>query len=127
MSAEYSVGVAYGIVVGSESDIAATIIEAYCDDAAPRLEEMSIIKFNRDYPSMTLDTSADYWSGSIKNNVIFYIGDTYKNINPKDDSYDAFYANELEPTEEAKKELSKFAAHFGIEDTPGICIWSCIS
>lgn len=127
MSAEYSVGVAYGIVVASESDIAAAIIEAYCDDEAPRLEEMSIIKFNREYPSMTLDTSADHWSGSIKNNVIFYIGDTYKNINPKEASYDAFYANDLEPTDEAKNELSKFADRFGIEDNHGVCIWSSIS
>lgn len=126
VSVEYSVGVAYGFVVAIDSNIASKIMAAYCDPEEQRIEEISYYDFKRDYPSLLIETSMDNWSGSITNNAIFYVADSFKNINPRDDSYDAFYVNDLEPTTEAKNELSKFAARFGIEDTPGMCIWSSI-
>jgi hypothetical protein len=126
MSIEYSVGVAYGIIVASDSPVASAIISAYRDQEDIQLGEMSFLKFQEDYPTLSLNTSSDSWSGSITNNVIFYIEDTFKNINPRDDSYDAFYVNELEPDIDAKQELNQFAVRFGIEEEPGICIWSSI-
>lgn len=126
MSVEYSVGVAYGIVVASDSDVAVAIIDAYCDPENPRIEELNILKFNKDYPSVSFDTSSDSWSDSIKNNVIIYIKDTHKNINPREGGFDAFNTNELEPDAEAKSQLNQFLVRFGIEDEPGMCIWCSI-
>lgn len=127
MSIEYSIETAYGIIVASDdSDVALAIIDAYCDPEDPRMEEISFPKFNKDYPLLSIGSSSDSWSGSIKDNVIFYIGETRKDINPRDGSYDAFYTSELEPDAEGKRELNEFLVRFGIEDEPGICVWASV-
>lgn len=124
MGVEYSIEIAYGLIVASDdSDVALAIIDAYCDPEDPRMEEINFTKFNKDYPSLSIGSSSDSWSGSIKNNVIFFIDETRKDINLRFGSYDAFYTAELEPNADAKRQLNEFAARFGIEDEPGNCIW----
>lgn len=128
MSVEFSIETGYGLIVAADdsSDIAKAIIEAYGDPKDPRLAEISIGKLQRDYPSITVGSSSDSWSGSIKENVIFYIKDTRKDINLRFNIYDAFYTSELEPDADAKRQLNEFAARFGIENEPGICIWGSV-
>jgi hypothetical protein len=127
VSIEYSIGTAYGVIVANDdSDIALSIMAEYGNEGDSRLGEMSISKLNKDYPSISVGSSGDSWSGSIKDNVIFYIRDTYKDINPRDSTYDAFYTKELKPDADSKKELEEFLVRFGIEDEPGICIWGSV-
>lgn len=128
MSVEYSIETAYGIIVADDdsSVIASEILAAYCDSEYPRLAEINITKLQKDYSSLNVGSAFDSWSGSIKENVIFHIADTRKNLNPRDSAYDAFYIKELNPSDEAKAQLKEFAARFGITDEPGICIWSSV-
>jgi hypothetical protein len=127
VSVEYSIETGYGVIVANDdSDIALAIIDAYGDPKDSRLGEISICKLQRDYPSINVYSSSDSWCGSIKDNVIFCIEDTRKDINLRFRCYDAFYTTELEPDADAKRQLNEFATRFGIEDEPGVCIWGSL-
>lgn len=127
VSIEYGIATAYGLIMANgDSDVASAIMEAYCDEEDPLLGEINIFRLQKDYPSINVSTSGDSWSGSIKDNVIFYVEDTYRDINPRDSTYDAFYTKELKPDAEAKRELNQFLVRFGIDDKPGICIWASV-
>lgn len=127
VSVEYSIETAHGVIVAdNESDIAMAIIEAYGQAEEPRLGEINITKLRGDYPSIKVGVSFDSWCGSIKENAIFYIDETHRDINPREGGYDAFNTNELEPSDEAKRDLNQFLVRFGIEEEPGTCIWCSI-